>query len=84
MQGHPIRLGGGATIAFERVKGVIAEVIMLEYPNPNRLFDLFLDSSSTNAMGAVLERDGKVMSTFSRKLNDAEKKYTVTGQAGGR
>jgi hypothetical protein len=33
--------------AFERVKGVITEAIMLEYPNPNRLFDLYPDALST-------------------------------------
>jgi hypothetical protein len=53
---------------------------MLEYPNPNRPFDLFPDVSSTYAMGAVLEQDGKIISTFSCKLNDAQLKYTVTGQ----
>ena len=42
---------------------------MLEYPNPNRPFDLFPDVSSTYAMGAVLEQDGKIVSTFSRKFN---------------
>ena len=31
-------------------------------------------------MGAVLAQDGKIVSTFSRKFNDAQLKYTVTGQ----
>jgi hypothetical protein len=66
--------------AFDKVKAVISEAIMLEYPNPNRPFDLYPDASSTYAMGAVLEQDGKIVSTFSRKLNDAQLKYTVTGQ----
>ena len=53
---------------------------MLEYPNPNRPFDLYLDASSTYAMGAILKQDGRITSTFSHKLNDAQKKYTVIGQ----
>ncbi len=31
-------------------------------------------------MGARLVQDDKVISTFSRKFNDAQIKYTVTGQ----
>jgi len=31
-------------------------------------------------MGALLVQDGKVISTFSRKFNEAQLKYTVTGQ----
>ncbi len=53
---------------------------MLEYPNPNCPFDLYPDASSTYAMGAVLEQDGKIISTFSRKFTGAQLKYTVTGQ----
>jgi hypothetical protein len=40
--------------AFDKVKAVIAESIMLTYPNPNRPFDIYPDASSTYAMGALL------------------------------
>jgi hypothetical protein len=43
---------------------VISEAIMLEYPKPNWQFDIYLDASSMYAMGAVLEQDGKIVSTF--------------------
>ena len=43
--------------AFGWVKAVIAEAIMLEYPNPNCPFNLYPDALSTYAMGAVLEQD---------------------------
>ena len=66
--------------AFDKVKAVVAESIMLTYPNPNRPFDIYPDASSTYAMGALLVQDGNVVSTFSRKFNDAQLKYTVTGQ----
>jgi hypothetical protein len=66
--------------AFEKIKAVISESIMLTYPNPNRPFDIYPDASSTYAMGALLMQDGNVVSTFSRKFNDAQLKYTVTGQ----
>jgi hypothetical protein len=57
--------------AFKKVKGVISEAIMLKYPNPNRPFDIYPIASSTYAMGAVLEQDGKTVRTFSLKSNDA-------------
>jgi hypothetical protein len=59
---------------FDRVKAIIAKAIMLEYPNPNHPFNLYPDASDF-AMGTVLAQDGKIISTFSRKLNDAQKKY---------
>ncbi len=66
--------------AFQRVKAAIAESIMLEYPNPNKPFDLYPDASSTHAMRAILCQDDKAVSTFSRKFNNAQLKYTATGQ----
>jgi len=66
--------------AMQKIKGKIAEAIMLEYPNPNRSFDIYPDASSKYAIGAMLMQDGKIVSTFSRKLNKAQLKYTVTGQ----
>ena len=66
--------------AFEKLKAVVSEAILLTYPNPNRPFDLYPDASQKYAMGAVLAQDGKIVSTFSRKFNEAQLKYTVTGQ----
>jgi hypothetical protein len=65
---------------MQKIKPKIAESIMLEYPNPNRPFDIYPDTSSKYAIGAMLMQDGKIVSTFSRKLNEAQLKYTVTGQ----
>jgi hypothetical protein len=59
-------LSGGRNINqhSKKVKVVILEAIMLEYPKPNWQFDIYLDASSMYAMGAVLEQDGKIVSTF--------------------
>jgi len=65
--------------AMQKIKAKIAEAIMLQYPNPNRPFDIYPDASSKYAIGAMLMQDGKIVSTFSRKLNEAQLKYTVTG-----
>jgi hypothetical protein len=66
--------------AFDKLKAVVLETILLTYPNPNRPFDIYPNASSTYAMGAVLAQGGKIISTFSRKFNDAQLKYIVTGQ----
>ncbi len=55
------------------------EAIMLKYPNPNHPFDMYPNASSTYVMGAVLEQDRKIVSTFLRKLNGMQLKYTVMG-----
>ena len=66
--------------AFNKLKAVVSEAILLTYPNPNRPFDIYPDASSTYAMGVVLVQDGKNVSSFSRKFNDAQLKYMVMGQ----
>ncbi len=66
--------------AFDKLKAVVSEAILLTYPNPNCPFDIYPNASSTYAMGAVLAQDGKIISTFSHKFNNAQLKYTVTGQ----
>ncbi len=53
---------------------------MLKYPNPNCPFNIYPNMSSTYAIGAVLEQDGKIVSTFLQKLNNAQLKYMVMGQ----
>jgi uncharacterized protein YhbP (UPF0306 family) len=53
---------------------------MLEYPNPNHPYDIYPDAGSKYAIGAMLMQDRKIVSTFLRKLNKAQLKYTVTGQ----
>jgi hypothetical protein len=72
--------GGKQQRALEKLKAVVSEAILLSYPNPNKPFDIYPDASSTYTMGAVLVQDGNIISTFSRKFNDAQLKYTVTGQ----
>jgi hypothetical protein len=66
--------------AFDKIKKVISEAILLKYPGPSKRFHIFPDASSKHAMGAVLVQEGKTVSTFSRKFNEAQLKYTVTEQ----
>ena len=70
--------------AFNKTKAAIANSILCTYPNPNKPFIIYPDASQKYAMGAILvqENNGieQVISTFSRKFNDAQLKYTVGEQ----
>jgi hypothetical protein len=66
--------------ASYKIKKVISEAILLIYPDPSKRFHIFPDTSSKHAMGAVLVQEGKTVSTFSIKFNEAQLKYTVTEQ----
>jgi hypothetical protein len=65
---------------FKLIKEKVAEAIMLTYPDPAKTFQIYPDASSKFAMGPVLVQDGKVISIFSRKFNNAQLNYTVTDQ----
>jgi hypothetical protein len=64
--------------AFDKIKKVISEAILLTYPDLLKRFHIFPNASSKHAIGAVLVQEGKVISTLSRKFNKAQLKYTVT------
>jgi hypothetical protein len=50
--------------AMQKIKAKIAKSIMLQYPNLNRLFDIYPDASSKYAIGAMLMQDGKLSALF--------------------
>ncbi len=66
--------------AFEKVKESLSKVALLHHPRPDAQTSLTVDASNT-AMGAQLEqRTGKdwyPIAFFSRKLSEAEKKYSA-------
>jgi hypothetical protein len=66
--------------AFDKVKVVISETIVLEYSNPNCPFNIYPNASSTYVIRAILVQGRMVISTFSWNLNDGQLNYTVTGQ----
>jgi len=63
--------------AFDDVKTTIGKEVVLAYPDFSKPFDIFTDAF-TKQLGAVITQDNWPIAFFSRKLSDAQSKYTVT------
>ena len=50
---------------------------MLVYPDYSKQFEIYTDAS-TRQLGSVITQGGKPIAFFSRKLSDAQTKYSVT------
>ena len=62
--------------AFENIKKHITANTMLKFPDLNKPFDIHTDASDTQ-LGAVLSQNRQPIAFYSRKLNPAQKNYTV-------
>ena len=69
----------GADKSFETLKQKVVELLVLAFPNFNKVFQVECDVSG-NAIGVVLCQEGKPVAFFSEKLNDAKRKYFVYDQ----
>jgi len=63
--------------AFDNVKTTIAKEVVLAYPDFTKSLDIYTDAS-TKHLGSVITQDNRSIAFFSRKLSDAQSKYTVT------
>jgi hypothetical protein len=63
--------------AFNHVKATIAKDIVLAFPDYSKVFEIYTDASSKQ-LGAVITQDNRPIAFFSRKLSDAQRKYSVT------
>jgi hypothetical protein len=64
--------------AFEKIKKGIGIELLLCYPDFDKpvLFHLYTDASD-HQLGAVIMQDKKPIAFYSRKLNTAQKRYTM-------
>ena len=63
--------------AFEQIKKVLSREVLLAYPDFSKPFVIHTDASDYQ-LGAVISQDGKPIAFYSRKLNDAQTRYTTT------
>jgi hypothetical protein len=61
---------------FQAIKQLLAKRIALSYPDFNKTFDIYTDASKYQ-LGAVITQDKKPIAFYSRKLTDAQTRYTV-------
>ena len=62
---------------FEQIKQTLAREVILAYPTYGKPFDIYTDAS-TRQLGAVITQNGRPLAFFSRKLNSAKMKYSIT------
>ena len=63
--------------AFNEMKRIVSRAVTLAYPDFNKPFVINTDASDYQ-LGAVITQDGKPLAFYSRKLNSAQRNYTVT------
>jgi transposase InsO family protein len=63
--------------AFNEVKSIISKDAILAFPDFNEEFVIYTDASKLQ-LGGVITQKGKTLAFYSRKLNDAQTRYTTT------
>ena len=65
--------------AFDSVKESLSKKVLLNYPNFNASFVVYMDASDVQ-LGAVIMQDKCPVAFYSRKLNPAQTRYTTGDQ----
>ena len=59
------------------IKRTLAEEVILAYPTYGEIFEIYTNTSQRQ-LGAVITLNGRPLAFYSRKLNDPQKKYSIT------
>ena len=63
--------------AFDEIKHIVACNTLLAYLGFNEEFKIHTDANVFQ-LGAVIMHKGKLVTFYSKKINDSQKRYTVT------
>ena len=63
--------------SFDGVKQALSRDVMLSYPDFEGTFEIFTDASSQQ-LGTVITQNNRHIAYFSRKLSEAQRKYSIT------
>ncbi|MFM8622678.1 MAG: pol polyprotein, partial [Holophagaceae bacterium] len=63
--------------AFLEAKKILSKEAILAFPDFSKKFEIYTDASKYQ-LGAVITQDGRPLAFYSRKLNDAQTRYTTT------
>jgi predicted aspartyl protease len=61
---------------FDKIKRIMIQATLLNYPNSNEPFEIYADASDSQVGGVITQSKGPI-AFVSKKLNDAQKRYTV-------
>jgi hypothetical protein len=73
----PWKWGEAEQKAFKEAKRIISKNAMLAFPDFNKKFVIYTDASKYQ-LGGVITQDNKPLAFYSRKLKDAQTRYTTT------
>lgn len=62
--------------AFNALKAAIAKQVVLAYPDFSKPFEIYTDASQ-HQLGSVIMQSDRILAFYSRKLTDAQTRYTV-------
>lgn len=62
--------------AFDQMKALLAKEAFLQYPDHNQPFHIYTDASDVQ-LGSAIFQNGSPVAFYSRKLNSAQRNYTV-------
>ena len=71
-----VAVSGKALEAFHVLKKLATEAPVLKTASWDEPFEVITDASNI-AIGAVLQQDGRPVAFFSKKLDDAQRNYSV-------
>ena len=61
------------------MKALMAKETLVTFPDFNKIFEIHTNASKLQ-LGACISQEGKPVAFYSRKLNPAQTRYTVTEQ----